>query len=408
MSEVDFKAHFWQQPPEAYQGKIPFIVSDLIATLKKLGAEKVEGVFRLNGSDKQIKELIEVIDNGRITDWTPYSNVHTLATTLKRYFRSMATNDPIIPFRLYNNIIEIAKINAEDKLITELKGLMKKLDPGRYHTLCYLIKYLNEIASHDDINYMPAKNIAVCFGPNLIVCERPDSPDALSQSVLIVHVLEKMITHFKEVFEDHEDIDKYNSSPEDILALMVPPLKWSHVVNMMSRHKERLKFKTIPFVPAATVQMAAANRPTRQPPKILSDDRDIPSRYRSGYEEFYGDAVGAQDLKMFIETIAKSGNTQMVSMLKQISASQAEFKIAKPPEPAKPPPQPKKSLNVAFGAPQPRQPRQPVPQPKYSDDDIVRPVVDDNEVYVPPPEQQVYRKATLSGRRRPTVKILQD
>ncbi|EAY09928.1 RhoGAP domain containing protein [Trichomonas vaginalis G3] len=402
MSEVEvFKAHFWQQPPEAYQGKIPFIVSDLIAVLKQLGAERVEGVFRLNGSDRQIKELIEVIDNGRIQDWTPYSNVHTIATTLKRYFRAMATIDPIIPFRLYNSIIEIARIQQTPKVISELKNLLKKLDPGRYHTLCFLIKYLNEVSKHDDENQMPAKNIAVCFGPNLISSDRPDSPDALNQSVLVVHVLEDMIIHFEEIFEGIENIDRYNCDPEDILALMVPPLKWSHVVNLMSRNKERMKFKCIQYVPQANMQMSIVNRPKRPPPPILSEQHDNVYSSRSGYAEFYGDAVGAQDLKFFIDCLKKSGNSSIINMLKNIAVSQTEFKIAKPPE------KPKKQEATSLAA-VPRRSQTVKISSQATDDDIVKPKLTDDEVYVPPPEQNVYRKATLAGRRRPTVRILQD
>ena len=71
--------HFFSMPPEAFHGKIPYIVSDLICELRRRQWYKVEGIFRLNGSDKVIKEIVADIDKGPIADWSKYPSVHDLA-----------------------------------------------------------------------------------------------------------------------------------------------------------------------------------------------------------------------------------------------------------------------------------------------------------------------------------------
>ena len=99
----------FELPPEKFRGKIPFIVSDIVNELKKRKCEEVEGIFRHNGSDTGIKQLINEFNYGQIQDWSKYTEIHILSVTLKRYLRRIADFEPLIPFELYDCFIMTTK-----------------------------------------------------------------------------------------------------------------------------------------------------------------------------------------------------------------------------------------------------------------------------------------------------------
>ena len=373
----EFEAHIWQQPPEAYQGKVPFIVSDLIEQLTKLNAQNVEGIFRLNGSDRLTKELIEEMDTRRITDWSKYQNVHTLATALKRYFRTMSTTDPIVPFRLYNDLIRAGK---ESNSQNSIKEVLKKLDKGRYNTLSYLIKFLNFISQHSNENKMTPQNLGVCFGPNLIVSDRPDSVNALNDSIVVVNILDTMITNYFDIFDNAESVGNCLCDDEDIAAVTLPPLAWSHVVILMTRTKMRTQYKTIPYVPQTNMQMGILmNRPNRSPPPILADEEDVVAEIRNGFSDFYGDAVGMQNTEILIQSI-----TDKAPVINLPTVAQEE---------------------AILGFDQPVVVDEPAVNEKENEPKVVKPkpVLSQEELFIPNTENmQPRRAANKKGRRPPT------
>ena len=374
-----FEAHIWQQPPEAYQGKIPFVVSDMIDQMKHMHCEKVEGIFRLNGSDILTKRLIEALDAGRIKDWSKYQNVHTVATALKRYFRSMATTEPIIPFRLYNEIIRIGKEEPSKESHRQLKEFFKKLDTGRYNTLSYLIKFLNFIASHAEENKMTSSNLAVCFGPNIIVSDRPDSPEALKDSFVIVNVLDDIIANYYILFDNAEQVEQWLCDEEDIAILTLPPLEWSHIKNLITRCKERTKNKAIKYIPFVNFQQGLAiNRPTRKPPPVISENNDEMAQFRSGYSDFYGDAVGLQNPELLLQSIGPQSH-QIFSMNHELKESKFALE-----------------LEIEEDPPLGNTPQQPVIS-------FRAPALTQEEVFVPP-DEEIMRRAKRSGKRRPPTR----
>jgi len=62
----------------------------------------VEGIFRLAGAERRIKELVTIFNSpdkyGKGLDWTGYS-VHDAANVLRRYLNQLP--EPIIPLNFY-------------------------------------------------------------------------------------------------------------------------------------------------------------------------------------------------------------------------------------------------------------------------------------------------------------------
>lgn len=108
---------FFSRQPEEFGGKIPFIVSDLVEQLKKLNADQVKGIFRLSGSARDASLLCAYLDTGRVTNWSLFTDPHTLTGALKRYFREKTSDSPFFAYLLYNEITSITKITQESKQI---------------------------------------------------------------------------------------------------------------------------------------------------------------------------------------------------------------------------------------------------------------------------------------------------
>ena len=170
-------------------------------------ATDVEGIFRLSGSAKRIKDLQTAFNSpdryGKGLDWTGYT-VHDAANILRRYLNQLP--EPIVPLDFYDRFREPlrraqhpAQTNGEaqgpgfsleehnaavlsyQRLITELPALNRQL-------LLYILDLLAVFASKSDLNRMTAANLAAIFQPGIISHPTHDmSPQEyrLSQDVLI-------------------------------------------------------------------------------------------------------------------------------------------------------------------------------------------------------------------------------
>ncbi|KAG9238834.1 hypothetical protein BJ875DRAFT_4968 [Amylocarpus encephaloides] len=186
-------------------GYVPIVVAKCGVYLKEK-ATNVEGIFRLSGSEKRIKELKTIFDSpdryGKGLDWAGYT-VHDAANVLRRYLNQLP--EPIVPLDLYNrfraplrghtmqavgdnegpqlpdsfNVSEAIK--TYQQLITELPPLNRQL-------LLYILDLLAVFASKSDENRMNSQNLAAIFQPGMLSHPSHDmapSEYRLSQDVLI-------------------------------------------------------------------------------------------------------------------------------------------------------------------------------------------------------------------------------
>ncbi|KAA8908709.1 hypothetical protein DIURU_000022 [Diutina rugosa] len=105
-------------------GRIPIVVAKCGVYLKKKGLT-VEGIFRVGGSSKRLKELQQIFDSppdfGKKLSWDGYT-VHDAASILRRYLNALP--EPLIPLDMYESfrdplrerprIINYMKFKAEN------------------------------------------------------------------------------------------------------------------------------------------------------------------------------------------------------------------------------------------------------------------------------------------------------
>ncbi|KAK1247969.1 hypothetical protein MKX07_000857 [Trichoderma sp. CBMAI-0711] len=166
-------------------GYVPIVVAKCGVFLKEK-ATSVEGIFRLNGSEKRIKELKTIFDSpdryGKGLSWEGYT-VHDAATVLRRYLNDLP--EPVVPLDLYEkfrdplrgatkqavgdtdgpqfveNFDEAAAIAKYQQVITELPPLNKQL-------LLYILDLLAVFAAKSDENRMTSQNLAAIFQPGML------------------------------------------------------------------------------------------------------------------------------------------------------------------------------------------------------------------------------------------------
>lgn len=265
--------YFFELPPEAYDGKLPFVLEDLINRLQELHAEKIEGIFRLNGSDTQIRALIADLNKERITDWSKYPDIHTIATTLKRYFGKMASHEPIIPFDFYQPIIQVigSEDDSDSSKVSFLHGIINSISYSRQITLAYLIQFLKTIANNSDVNKMTPSNIGICFGPNLIQTE---GSAKMSDSAAINGATALMIQYYDQVFDGIVIDESIFCNDEDIAILTRPAPNLMHIQHQIFRCQFRLNHK-IPYIPLCNlISSGTFSRPQRSPPAKPKDENE--------------------------------------------------------------------------------------------------------------------------------------
>lgn len=185
--------------------KVHFVLRWRLWILLTIQATDVEGIFRLSGSAKRIKDLQTIFNSperyGKGLDWTGYT-VHDAANILRRYLNQLP--EPIVPLQYYEQFRDPlrayqAKVGsathaqamenqehshavvAYQKLITQLPALNRQL-------LLYILDLLAVFASKSDLNRMTAQNLAAIFQPGIISHPNHDmAPNEyrLSQDVLI-------------------------------------------------------------------------------------------------------------------------------------------------------------------------------------------------------------------------------
>ncbi|KAJ3484135.1 hypothetical protein NLG97_g7130 [Lecanicillium saksenae] len=166
-------------------GYVPIVVAKCGVFLKEK-ATGVEGIFRLSGSEKRIKELKSIFDSpdryGKGLVWDGYT-VHDAANVLRRYLNDLP--EPVVPLDLYEkfrdplrgatkqvagdaegpqfvpDFDEKAAIRIYQQLITELPPLNRQL-------LLYILDLLAVFAAKSEENRMTSQNLAAIFQPGML------------------------------------------------------------------------------------------------------------------------------------------------------------------------------------------------------------------------------------------------
>ncbi|KAK2463426.1 hypothetical protein APHAL10511_004512 [Amanita phalloides] len=172
-------------------GYIPVVVAKCGLYLKE-NATEVEGTFRVNGSNKRMRDLQAAFEMparyGKDLDWKQENyTTHDVASVFRRYLTQMP--EPVIPWDMYHSFRDpLAKdYYNQDEVIKTYKSLIRRISRPNQYLLLYVLDLLSVFARKSEKNLMTAANLAVMFQPGIISHPNHDlSPQehALSQKVL--------------------------------------------------------------------------------------------------------------------------------------------------------------------------------------------------------------------------------
>ncbi|WFD43576.1 GTPase activating protein (GAP) for Rho1p [Malassezia psittaci] len=196
-------------------GYVPAIVAKIGLYLKQ-NATDIEGIFRINGSEKRMKELRQQFetppDYGKGINWDGY-NVHDAATLLRRFLNSMP--EPIIPidrFQEFSNVFAKSGI-SEEVAVSKYRSLITSCPPATQYLLLYILDLLAVFDRASDINKMNAKNLAIIFQPGMLMHPSIKSKDDHQAAVNIVEFLIDHQDRFVLALSDRPPADVL---PEDL------------------------------------------------------------------------------------------------------------------------------------------------------------------------------------------------
>lgn len=261
--------HFFTKSLAEYEGKVPFIVTDLIKEMEVLGSAKYEGIFRLSAQKSTVENLCLMLDKNRIKNWQGYEDPHIIACALKRYIRELSGLDPLIGNDIYDEINTVIKCySGEDSIYEELHKLISKGCETRRNTLAYLMKYFNYITTQQEFNKMDASNLSIVFSPSLF--PRTDSVASGSS----MKAIELMIQDYDKIFDKEWYSDEVEMTDSDIERMAEPEIDEFDILNESKRRIMRNK-SLLELDREQLIQILKLQRPDRTPPQLDLYDEPV-------------------------------------------------------------------------------------------------------------------------------------
>ncbi|PRP89238.1 hypothetical protein PROFUN_02112 [Planoprotostelium fungivorum] len=181
--------------------EIPYIVKVCTEFIEG-HALKLEGIFRLSGSQVQIDQLRAAFDAGEQVVLDKDINPHTVAGLMKLYFRNLP--EPLLTFPLYSNFIGAQSAPNRSVRLRSFRSLVEILPRNNYNLLKYLLVFLIEVSKHSAVNKMGVPNLATVFAPNLLTTADGDMGTMVQDTAQINAVVGTLIQDFQEIFENKD------------------------------------------------------------------------------------------------------------------------------------------------------------------------------------------------------------
>ncbi|ESW95866.1 hypothetical protein KL918_003423 [Ogataea parapolymorpha] len=192
-----------QERAELELRTVPFVFSCCLSEIEARGIR--EGIYRVSGSSLAIDKIEKYFETVEVSNEKDVSkapsvlegDINAVAGMLKRYLKKIP--DPVIPFRNYEQFIEISKIQNEAGRFAGLKTLLNDLPEANFVVLLQLAKHMGVVARNSNITKMTYSSLATVFAPTL-ARDNTFNP----QREILDNGAKTAVTEF--LFRNHEDL----------------------------------------------------------------------------------------------------------------------------------------------------------------------------------------------------------
>uniref|UniRef100_A0A8C5B8F3 Rac GTPase-activating protein 1-like n=1 Tax=Gadus morhua TaxID=8049 RepID=A0A8C5B8F3_GADMO len=171
---------------------VPVLVVYCIKEIERRGLNEV-GLYRLSGSDRQVKELKEKLLRGKtLPALSKVEDINVITGVLKDFLRNLT--QPLLTFHLNKAFMEAAEIQDEDNSLAMVYQAVSELPSPNRDTLACLMIHLQKVSQCPE-NKMDVNNLSRVFGPTLVghALAEPDPMTILQDTSRQPRVVERLL-----------------------------------------------------------------------------------------------------------------------------------------------------------------------------------------------------------------------
>ena len=210
------KPNFFTIPWSAYNGKIPFIITDLIKGIhEREGKSDFHGLFRENSLSTELDEFSERLSSELLREYPEEIDALFLSNLLKRYLKSVSEIEPLISKEMTEELFSIVRDkDIGDLDVAAIKEQIDKLDDSHKVPLSYICYIFKQIAENPETG-MNVQSFSNILGAILL----PSDASLYKQAA---HLVNSLMMHVDELFDKSlYSEDKYQT-PEEITNMAMP------------------------------------------------------------------------------------------------------------------------------------------------------------------------------------------
>jgi hypothetical protein len=190
----------WNQRRQRPDCPVPYFLPYVSNLILAKGAEKAEGIFRISGNGRVVKELEAEVEEGHLAVLEGAA-LHDLGSLFESWFASL-------PELIVND--DLAKdLQVVMGTTRDVVSFTEKLPRAYAITLQFLIGFLKRLTAAEPETKMTARNYGIVFGPNIVAMG--DVTDALAS-----HASKTASEFVAQLIEDWDTSAVYPLSPQTL------------------------------------------------------------------------------------------------------------------------------------------------------------------------------------------------
>ena len=201
---------------------IPNVLKCILVKLVRQ-APRYQGIFRVEGSNREVTELSRRVQQGDTIDWEE-CRVVVVGNLFKRFLRSIP--GCLLPSSKYTEFAATNDIKEQDERVERIKKILSKIPLPNYKLSLLVFFMLAEVALNVSHNQMTPSNLGISVGPSIL-----QPMEGLSVYQLEMHnIVSFIIQNYKQIYGSATpDIFTRTQSPNKQVGGIVAPLR--HVLS---------------------------------------------------------------------------------------------------------------------------------------------------------------------------------